>query len=86
MNKTHQSSDALEAQRKANRLRATPAYSVALALCRKLEEELAAHNAKLPSEDRFYKLGGQMDDVVPGHVLVEAVPVTWCHFEQRWVE
>ena len=78
-------SDALEAQRKAFCARRTPAYGEALALCRKLESEVAELQAQLPKENRFYKLGGQLDDVVPGHVLLEARPTTWCHFEQKWI-
>ena len=31
-----------------------------------------------------YRLGGQLDDVVPGHVITEAQRVHWCHFEQCW--
>jgi hypothetical protein len=79
-------SDALEAQRKAFGARRTPAYGDALALCRVLEAEVAELIADRPRENAFYKLGGQMDDVVPGHVLQEARPVVWCHFEQKWVE
>jgi hypothetical protein len=36
-------------------------------------------------EDRFYRLGGQLDDVVAGHVITEADHVVWCSIEQRWV-
>lgn len=79
-------SDALEARRKAFGARRTPAYGDALALCRQLEAELAEAQAQLPKDDRFYKLGGQLDQVVPGHVLVEARPTLWCHFEQKWTD
>lgn len=85
--------NALEATRRALQAARTPAYGDALRLCRQLEMELhqartevAALHAQLPREDAFYKLGGQMDDVVPGHVLQETRPVVWCHFEQKWVE
>lgn len=33
-----------------------------------------------------YKLGSQLDDVVAGHYITEAVPVSWCSIEQKWVE
>lgn len=36
-------------------------------------------------EDRFYKLGGQVEDVVGGHVLVEMENVRWCSIAQEWV-
>lgn len=36
-------------------------------------------------EDSFYKLGGQVDDVVRGHVLTEMDEVTWCSIGQEWV-
>ena len=35
-------------------------------------------------EDKFYELGGQNGDIVPGHVLTEAKEVYWCHLEQKW--
>jgi hypothetical protein len=79
-------SDALEAHRRALGARRTPAYGDALALCRQLEAELVELRAKQPKEGAFYQLGGQMDDVVPGHVLQETRPVIWCHFEQKWIE
>lgn len=85
--------NALEATRRALQSVRTPAYGDALRLCRQLEMELhqarteaEALRARLPRDDGFYMLGGQMDDVVPGHVLKEARPVVWCHFEQKWVE
>lgn len=36
-------------------------------------------------EDRYYKLGGQVEDVVQGHVITESDRVYWCSIEQRWV-
>ena len=35
-------------------------------------------------EHQHYRLGGQMDDIVPGHVLTEAERAYWCPFEQKW--
>jgi hypothetical protein len=38
------------------------------------------------SEDRFYSLGEPlMDEVLPGHMLSNAVPTVWCPVEQKWV-
>lgn len=35
-------------------------------------------------EDGMFRLGGQMDDIVPGHVLTETVEVCWDHHSQKW--
>lgn len=37
------------------------------------------------SDDRHYSLAYPMEDVVPGHVISDAAPVTWCCLEQKWV-
>jgi hypothetical protein len=34
--------------------------------------------------DRFYRLGGQVDDVVQGHVIRETEKVYWCSISQKW--
>lgn len=36
-------------------------------------------------EDGFYRLGGQVEDVVAGHVITEAEGVYWCSVTQGWV-
>ncbi len=36
-------------------------------------------------DDRYFRLGGQVDDVVAGHVITESDHVVWCSIEQRWV-
>ena len=36
-------------------------------------------------EDRYFRLGGQVDDVVAGHVITESDHVVWCSIEQRWI-
>lgn len=36
-------------------------------------------------DDRFYRLGGQVDEVMAGHVITESDHVVWCSIEQRWV-
>lgn len=35
-------------------------------------------------EDNYYKLGGQVDDVIQGHVIIESDCVQWCSIGQRW--
>lgn len=34
----------------------------------------------------FYKLGGQLDDIVASHIVEDAVEVSWCSIEQKWAE
>jgi hypothetical protein len=36
-------------------------------------------------DDRFYRLGGQVDEVMAGHVITESDWVTWCSVGQEWV-
>jgi len=36
--------------------------------------------------DKHYKLGGQVDDIVKGHVITEAHGVYWCSITQQWEE
>lgn len=53
---------------------------------RQLTVELSNQNdtVLVISPDEFYQLGGQMDDIVPGHVLTEAAEVRWDHHSQEW--
>lgn len=37
------------------------------------------------NEEAYYKLGGQVEDIVRGHVITEAYQVTWCSIGQEWV-
>jgi hypothetical protein len=37
------------------------------------------------NEDWYYRLGGQVEDIVQGHVLTESEHVIWCSIEQRWL-
>ena len=37
------------------------------------------------SKDSHYKLGGQVDEVVASHVLLEAQFTYWCSVSQDWV-
>ena len=36
-------------------------------------------------DDRFYRLGGQVNDIVHGHVITESDAVYWCSIGQEWV-
>jgi hypothetical protein len=55
---------------------------------RRITIELAP-DEKMPNafldQDRHYKLGYPVEDVVIGDVLTNAVPVVWCSLEQKWV-
>ena len=46
------------------------------------------HDEQLMSfrDSRYYQLGGQLDDVVQGHVITESRCVYWCSIEQKWVQ
>jgi len=35
-------------------------------------------------ESGYYRLGGQVDDIVRGHVLAETKGVYWCSITQKW--
>ena len=35
-------------------------------------------------DDDYYHLGGQVEDVVRGHIITEAYPVYWCSITQKW--
>lgn len=32
----------------------------------------------------YYRLGGQVEDVVQSHVITEMYPVYWCSVTQQW--
>ena len=34
----------------------------------------------------YYRLGGQVDDIVQSHVITEMRGVYWCSFTQKWAE
>lgn len=34
----------------------------------------------------FYRLGGQTDLIVGGHVMQEARRIYWCSIEQQWID
>lgn len=35
-------------------------------------------------DERFYKLGYPIEDVVPAHVIADATSVSWCPVSQKW--
>lgn len=35
-------------------------------------------------DDCYYQLGGQVEDVVQGHVITESDRVYWCSVSQEW--
>jgi hypothetical protein len=37
-------------------------------------------------EGNYYRLGGQVEDIVQGHVLLESRVVYWCSITQKWEE
>lgn len=53
---------------------------------RRVTVELTPDETLMPIRDGFYKLGGQVDDIVSSSVLNETVQVTWCSVSQKWVE
>lgn len=54
---------------------------------RELVVELDSLDEKLVAvaPHRFYQLGGQVEDIMPGHVLLESHRVYWCPIAQQWV-
>jgi hypothetical protein len=37
-------------------------------------------------DDSYYRLGGQIDEVVGGYCIIQGKRVVWCSIEQKWVE
>jgi hypothetical protein len=44
------------------------------------------HDEKLMSfrPDSYYRLSGQVDEVMQGHVITDSECVHWCSIGQRW--
>jgi hypothetical protein len=36
-------------------------------------------------EDSYYRLNGQLDDVVGGYCIIDSPRVVWCSIQQEWV-
>jgi hypothetical protein len=37
-------------------------------------------------DDSYYRLGGQVDEIMGGYCIIDSPRVVWCSIEQRWVE
>lgn len=37
-------------------------------------------------DDSYYRLGGQIDEVVGGYCIIQGKRVVWCSIEQKWVD
>jgi hypothetical protein len=52
---------------------------------RRVTVELAPNEYLLGIKDgAYYQLGGQVDDIVAGHIIIDAHPVYWCSASQKW--
>jgi hypothetical protein len=54
---------------------------------RRITVELGPNEALLSIRDgHYYRLGGQVDDIVQSHVITEMTRVYWCSIAQKWEE
>jgi hypothetical protein len=37
-------------------------------------------------DDSYYRLGGQIDEIVGGYCIIDSPRVVWCSIEQKWVD
>lgn len=52
---------------------------------RRMLIELAPDESlKATRDGAYYKLGGQVEDIVQSHVVLDAVEVHWCSIGQEW--
>jgi len=52
---------------------------------RRVTVELEPNEELMSFKDgAYYRLGGQVKDVVRGHIITEAYPVYWCSVTQKW--
>lgn len=52
---------------------------------RRITVELAHGESLVNVKDgRFYRLGGQVDDIVQAHIITEMQHVYWCSINQKW--
>ena len=53
---------------------------------RRVTVELEPNEHLLGVKDgAYYQLGGQVDDIVAGHIIIDANRVYWCSVSQEWV-
>jgi predicted protein tyrosine phosphatase len=52
---------------------------------RRVTVELEPNEYLLSFKDgAYYRLGGQVEDVVAGYIIIDAHPVHWCSVTQKW--
>lgn len=52
---------------------------------RRVTVELEPNERLMSIKDgAYYLLGGQVEDVVAGYIIVDAHPVCWCSVTQKW--
>jgi hypothetical protein len=52
---------------------------------RRVTVELEPNEYLLGIKDgAYYQLGGRVNDVVAGHIIIDAHPVYWCSVSQGW--
>lgn len=44
-----------------------------------------SESLKIVRDDAYYKLGGQVEDIVQSHVVLDSAEVYWCSIGQEWV-
>jgi len=54
---------------------------------RRVTVELSPNEQLISIKDgAYYRLGGQVEDVVQGYIIIDANPVCWCSVTQKWEE
>lgn len=54
---------------------------------RRVTVELSPNEQLISIKDgSYYRLGGQVEDVVQGYIIIDAYPVCWCNVTQEWEE
>jgi hypothetical protein len=52
---------------------------------RRVTVELGPNEYLISIKDgAYYQLGGQVDDIVAGHIIIDCHPVYWCSASQKW--
>ena len=52
---------------------------------RRVTVELELNEELMSIKDgAYYRLGGQVEDVVAGYIIIDAHPVCWCSITQKW--
>jgi hypothetical protein len=70
-----------------NRMKIIKDEMATLKRARRITVELSPGETLLNIHDgTYYRLGGQVDDVVRSHVIAEMTGVYWCSITQKWEE